>query len=186
MPRPSPNDRRKIEARKKANARLRAEQTDKDALIRKRVEGLLDNALNRSRARDRELLPDVAEIVEQLAEARIMALSVYPPQTQAAINASMATARLLGYVIDKSAVAVAGQVSVFGAGSRKEPQSIEEVIEDFRESHGDRAAQRYIEIMRAMGIEYDGPDVDPVVGRSMRCAMRRRLGNGDANGAADG
>jgi hypothetical protein len=170
MPRPSPNERRKIEARKRANAKSRAEQADKDALIRKRVEGLLNDALGRSRARDPAMLPDKAEIVAQLAEARMMALSCWPPQTQAAINASMATAKLLGFVVDRAAVAVGGPEDF------RRNRAMEDVLNDLRDSVGDGPTERFLSFIESERRFQQGDD-DAIEGEA------RRLGNDSADGA---
>jgi hypothetical protein len=169
MPRPSPNERRKIEARRKANAQIRDTEAERKKQMDARVQSIISAALDRPRSR--ELLPDLHSLLEKLESAYDLAMATN--QANSAIAATMAMGRLLGLVIDKSAVAVAGQVSVFGAGSRKEPQTIEDLVDDIRETLGPRATQRFIEGLKVMGVEFD--DDDNVI-------EGRRIGNGDANG----
>jgi DnaJ-domain-containing protein 1 len=174
VPRPSPNEKRKIEARRRANERLRNTEAERKKLADVRVQQTISNALDHPRARD--TLPDMHDLIERLWSAYDLAMATN--QATSAINAVMAVGKLTGLLIDRSAVAVAGAVSV-GIGSRKEPQTIEEIVEDLRENIGDRTAQRFIEMLRGMGMyDNNGDDAEVI--------EARRLGNGDANGAADG
>src|SRR5260370_176710 len=49
---------------------------------------IVDGAL--SRTRERQALPNLAELIAQLEEARAVALSTFPPQASAAVNATLA------------------------------------------------------------------------------------------------
>src|SRR5215813_6156435 len=102
MPRPSPSDRRKIEARRKANAKLRDDAAEREKRVAAQVEKIVSGALVRSRGC--EALPDVPELIQQLEEARLLAMA--SGQAKAAVDAVMAQGRLLGLVVDRSAVAV--------------------------------------------------------------------------------
>ena len=66
-----------------------------------------------------------------------MALSTFPPQANAAVNATLAMGRLLGILVDRHAVAV-GKPDEFRAVDREE-----EIIERLRERHGSRIAERF-------------------------------------------
>jgi hypothetical protein len=182
MPRPSPNERRKIEARKKANAMRRNDEASREKRVAAQVEKIVSGALTRTRGRE-AVLPDLPELLERLEEARLLAMA--SGQANAAVAATMAEAKLCGYVIDKSqsAIAVAGSIGVSGMGSRKEPQTIEDIVEDMRENLGDRAAQTFIVLLRGMGFKYDGGDVDPIETQRITQSIMRRLGSGDVNGA---
>jgi hypothetical protein len=113
------------------------------------------------------------ELLERLEEARLLAMA--SGQATAAVAATMAEAKLCGFVIDKSqsAVAVAGAFSISGAKNRGEPESIGDLIENMREDLGLRGAERFIHLLRGMGIEFG--DDDPV--------EARRLADGTADGA---
>jgi hypothetical protein len=184
MPRPSDRDRKRIEANRKANAARRDDEAKREkqtaARVSKivgdaraahekrvaaRVSKIFDDALDRTRARD--TLPDIAELVAQLDEARMAALACYPPQAGAAVAATMAAAKLLGYVIDKSAVAVA---------DFRTPKTREDVLNDLREAIGDGPTQQFLEIVESMRRAYNGDDV--IEGSA------RRL-NGSADGGDD-
>jgi hypothetical protein len=189
MPRPDKETRKRIEARRAENKKKRddAVAREKQTVARvskvvddaraahekrvaARVSKIVDDALDRTRARD--TLPDIAELVAQLDEARMAALACYPPQAGAAVAATMAAAKLLGYVVDKSAVAI-------GDFREGKPQTTEELIADMRDQHGEEAAQRFLDFIenerRIRGHRGDFYDR----------LEARRLGNGSANGADD-
>jgi len=177
MPRPSPNEKRKIEARRKANAKLRDDNAEREKAVAVRVQRIVSDALDRSRAR--ETLPDVAEVIARLEDARMAALACYPPQANAAVNAAMAQAKVLGYVVDKSAVAV---------GSPEDfVKTEEEVLQNMRERVGNRATETFVKLMKVMR-EASKVGDDDVIGIQYRSLGYRPLdGNGDgsANGAAN-
>jgi hypothetical protein len=64
-----------------------------------RVRSIVDQALCRPRDNF-----GVDEALIELEEARICALSVFPPQSNAAVAATMAKAKLLGLIIDRQEV----------------------------------------------------------------------------------
>jgi hypothetical protein len=138
MPRPSPEERKRIETNRAAKRKLRAEIAAREQRTADRVQGIVDTAL----ARARRPLPDLAELIQQLEEARQLAMACFPPQPNAAINATMAQAKLLGFVVDKQAIAV-GKPDEFRAVEQEE-----EILERLRERHGSRIAQRFSEFIR--------------------------------------
>jgi hypothetical protein len=133
---------------------------------RAQVEQIVNGALVRSRGR--EALPNVAELIQQLEEARHLAMATSQPK--AAIDATMAMGRLLGLVIDRSAVAV-GSPDDF----RK---TQEQIIQDMREAIGDGPTQQFLEAMENMRRTYNGRrgDDDVIEGEA------RHLGNGSVGG----
>jgi hypothetical protein len=173
MARPSESEKRRIEARKKANEKIRLDAAAHDERVKLQVEQIINGTLARTRGRE-AALPDLPELIERLEEARLLAMAAGQPG--AAVAATMAEAKLCGFVVDKSqsAVAVAGAFSISGAKNRGEPQTVEEIVEDLRESLGDRGVQRFIQLLDGMGIRYG--DDDPV--------EARRLADG-TNGAAN-
>src|SRR5258708_29491333 len=119
MPTPSPNERRKIEARKKANEKIRLDAAAHDERVKLQVEGIISGTLARTRGRE-SVLPDLPELLERLEEARLLAMA--SGQAGAPVNAVMAEDKLCGFVFDKSqsALATAGQISAGGAVSKLE------------------------------------------------------------------
>jgi hypothetical protein len=95
MARSSPEERRKLERRRTEKQALRAANADRDQQVHARVQQIVDQALARSTAAG-EAIPDLPVLLRELEEARLGALSVYPPQSSAAVQATMAKARLLG------------------------------------------------------------------------------------------
>jgi hypothetical protein len=158
MPRPSPNERRKIEARKRVNEKIRLDAAAHDERVKLQVEGIINGTLARTRGRE-AVLPDLPELLERLEEARLLAMA--SGQANAAVAAVMAEAKLCGFVIDKSAVAHAD----FRMGKTKE-----DVINDLREAIGDGPTQQFLKIVESMRRAYKG---DGVIEGSAR-----RLGNG--------
>src|SRR6266850_3491003 len=151
MPRPSPSDRRKIEARRKANARIRDTEAERKKQMDARVQSIISTALDHPRARD--TLPDMHDLVERLWSAYDLAMATN--QAKSAVDAVMAVGKLTGLLIDRSqsAIAVAGQISVGGAGSGKF-ETIGDLVEDLRENYGERTAQKFIVGIKAMGYDY--------------------------------
>src|SRR5258705_6949397 len=72
----------------------------------------------------------------------------------AAVAAIMGKCKLQGLIIDRSAQLIAR------AGDFRQPQSIDDLVEDVRETIGSRGAQRFIEALRTMGIEYGEEEID--------------------------
>ena len=174
MARPSESEKRRIAARKAANEKIRLDAAAHDERVKLQVEQIINGTLARTRGRE-TVLPDLPELLERLEEARLLAMA--SGQANAAVAAVMAEAKLCGFVIDKSqsAIAVAGQISVGGAGPGKDA-TINDLVEDVREHIGLRQAQKFIEALRVMGIECNDDNV----------IEGRRIGNGDGNGVSDG
>jgi hypothetical protein len=173
MPRPSPSERRRIEARKKANEKIRLDAAAHEERVKLQVEQIISGTLARTRGRE-ATLPDLPELLERLEEARLLAMA--SGQANAAVAATMAEAKLCGFVIDKSqsAVAIAGQIAVGGIGSQKF-ESIEDIVEDMREHLGDRAAQKFLKTMEVARRVYDED-------RDATDDEIRQIRNGGANG----
>src|SRR5262245_29715249 len=137
MPRPSPSDRRKIEARRKANAARRADIAAQERRTAERVQKIIDESLSRPRSRD--TLPGLHDLIEKLESAYDLAMATN--QAKAASDTVMAMGRLLGLVIDKSQSAVA-------IGSPADFQQTEaEVIANLRERVGDGPTELFLETM---------------------------------------
>jgi hypothetical protein len=114
--------------------------------VHARVRGLVENALSRAR----DPMPDLQELVMQLDEARQVAMTAYPPQVNAAVNAIMSTAKLLGFVIDRQQVAaVVGGPQDFNVHGPFEDRE-RAVIERLRERVGSRNADRFMAFIEDM------------------------------------
>jgi hypothetical protein len=148
MPRPSPEERKRLEANRKAKAKLRDEAAEREKRTADRVQGIVDTALGRSRAH--QALPDLPELLERLEEARRLAMACSQPT--AAVAAVMAEARLLGLVIDKQMVAVGGPDEFRSA------ESEDEVFERLRERVGSRKADRFIAFFQDMRRQENASD----------------------------
>jgi len=135
MPRPSPADRRKIEARRREKQAMRDSAAERERRTADRVQKILDEAL--SRPRSRETLPDLHNLIEKLESAYDLAMATN--QAKAATDAVMAMGRLLGLVIDKSQSALA-------IGSPDDFRKTEaQVIEEMRERFGDRETEKFLQ-----------------------------------------
>jgi hypothetical protein len=158
MARPSKEEKARLEARRVAKEKLRADNAAQEKRTTDRVQGIIDTALTRPR----DPLPDREELILRLEEARQVALSTFPPQVSAAVAAVMAEAKLMGLWVDKSMVAV-GTPQDFLTGNAKEQE--EAVYERIRERLGSRATDRFkafVEDMRRdhTGGEYNGDAID--------------------------
>ena len=153
MPTPNRNERRKIEARRAANKAARDEAAEREKRTAARVQGILDNALGRTR--ERGALPDLAELISQLDDARMVALSTHPPQANAAVNATRAMSRLLGLLVDRSVVAV-GSPSEFMHGDVADQKRA--LFERMSERVGSKKAQRMLAFIEKLRDEPDDDD----------------------------
>jgi hypothetical protein len=172
MARPSESERRRIEARKKANARLRDTEAERKKQADARVQQIISTALAQPRARD--TLPDMHDLIERLWSAYDLAMA--SGQAKSAVDAVMAVGKLTGLLIDRSqsAIAVAGQIGVSGIGSQKF-ENIEEIVEDVRERLGERTAQMFLKTMEVMKRVFDED-------RDATDDEIRQIRNGGANG----
>jgi hypothetical protein len=80
LARPSPAERKALDRRKTEKQALRAANADRDAQVHQRVQQIVDRALARS-SQAGEAIPDLPVLLRELEEARLGALSVYPPQS---------------------------------------------------------------------------------------------------------
>ncbi len=142
MARPSPNERNKIDANRAAKAKIKSEVDAREQRTRDRVDQIVTTALSRTGSRDG--LPTVPDLVEKLEKAYALAMATSQPV--AAVSATMATGRLLGLVIDRSAVAIA-QVGPERFHGDIEVQR-EAVFERIRERVGSARAQWFITFMQ--------------------------------------
>jgi hypothetical protein len=149
MPRPDKGEKRRIEQRRAKNEKARDEAVARDAAVRKRVEGLLDQALNRAKAEPNRP-PDRLELIARLEEHRQLALSCWPPQIGPANSAVFMTARLLGYVVDQQAIvhADAGTVDLTGNTAALTEQAMEKL----RERIGSARADRLLAFLKDEGV----------------------------------
>jgi phage terminase small subunit len=104
-----------------------------------RVRSIVDQAL--SRPRDNF---GVDEALIELEEASICALSVFPPQSGAAVTATMAKAKLLGLIIDRQEVGSPRDYEFEKARTR------EELIEMLHERLGPIAVERFKKFVSEM------------------------------------
>ncbi len=173
------------EARFTANAKRRDDEAAREKRAAVRVQKIISTALDRPR----KTLPGLHDLIERLEAAYDLAMATN--QAKSAIDATMATGRLLGLVIDKSAVAI--------GDLREKPKTWEETIEEMRNNIGDKRTEIFLEAMeeadekiRALnpgsfhdrhgyhgrhGHGDDDSDDDVI--------EHRRLGNGSANGDGD-
>jgi hypothetical protein len=155
MARPSPNERKKLDARRIEKAKLREDAAAREAKVHAKVQAIVDTALARSR--DRKGMPDVAELIDRLEDARALAMACAQPK--AAVDAVMAEAKLLGYVVDRAAVAVGKPEDFLGIGEREAEER--EAFERIRERHGTIAADRFMKLVADMRvIEGEAKDVE--------------------------
>src|SRR5258708_7843579 len=130
MPRPSPNERRRIEARRKANEKLRLDAAAHDERVKLQVEKIVKGALGRPRTRD--TMPDLHELIERLWSAYDLAMA--SGQAKSAVDAVMAVGKLTGLLIDRSAVAV---------GDLRGVRTKEEILAALQEHIGEGPTRRF-------------------------------------------
>jgi len=92
------------------------------------------------------------EAMLELDDAKRLAFTT--GQAGAAVAAILGKCKLQGLIIDRSAQLVAR------AGDFDRPQTIDDLVEDLRETIGTRGAQKFIEALRTMGIEYGEEAID--------------------------
>jgi hypothetical protein len=132
MPRPTPEERRQREERRRKNEAERSAREAREKQMFARVRSIVDQAL----ARPRDNF-GVDEALIELEETRICALSVFPPQSGAAVAATMAKAKLLGLIIDRQEVGSPRDYEFEKARSR------EELLEMLHERLGPLAVERF-------------------------------------------
>jgi hypothetical protein len=132
MPRPTPQERQQRNERRQRNEAERSAREAPEKQTFARVRSIVDQAL--SRPRDNF---GVDEALIELEEARICALSVFPPQSGAAVAATIAKARLLGLIIDRQKVGSPQDYEFEKARTR------EELLEMLHERLGPAAVERF-------------------------------------------
>jgi hypothetical protein len=90
MARPSPNERKKIDANRAAKAKIKSEVDAREQRTRDRVDQIVTTALSCTGSRD--VLPTVPDLVEKLEKAYALAMATSQPV--AAVSATMAIGRL--------------------------------------------------------------------------------------------
>jgi DnaJ-domain-containing protein 1 len=135
MPRPDRETKRGIEQRRAANAKLRDDAAAREKQMQARVQSIIATALDRPRLQD--TLPGLHDLIQRLEAAYDLAMAATQPK--AAIDATMAMGRLLGLVIDRSAVAI---------GDLREAK--EEAIRNLEEEIGPAAFDRVMKMHRLM------------------------------------
>ncbi len=123
------------------------EQREQDT--HKQVQALISSINERVAVASSEYTEEEAML--ELDEAKRLAFAT--GCACAAVAAIMGKCKLRGLIIDRSAQLVAR------AGDFNRPQTIEDLVEDLRETIGSRGAQKFIEALRTMGIEY-GEEID--------------------------
>jgi hypothetical protein len=118
---------------------------DRERDTHKQVQALIASVNARASDASREYTKDEAML--EFDEAKRLAFAIGAPG--AAVAAIMGKCKLQGLIIDRSAQLIAK------AGDFNKPQTIDDLIEDVRETIGSRGAQKFIEALRTMGIEYE-------------------------------
>ncbi len=136
LPRPSPEQRRKIEANKLRNAKIRDDLAARERRIVAKVSEITDGALEASR-RAAISLPDLQNIIDKLERAYCLAAAKEMPIAMK--ECAMSQARLMGLIIDRSAVMHANVSATNLHGDVDEQRQA--LIERFAEKHGTKQAR---------------------------------------------
>jgi hypothetical protein len=153
MARPSPEERKKLDARRAEKAKLRGDKDARDAAVHVRVQGIIDQSLKRSRGA--LALPDIEELVARLEEARALAMATSQPGH--AVAAVMAQAKLLGLVVEMQAVGRPEEIRALQGDVAEQQQAL---IERLREKHGSRAAEKFARFIEYMKRDDDNDVID--------------------------
>jgi hypothetical protein len=143
------HERKRIQARRDANQKQRDVDAQREARVRARVDGLLNDALGRARKAPETL--DRVELVARLEEHRQIALSVYPPLVRAANESVFMTAKLLGMIVDQQGVC-AEPIALTGDVGEARAR----LLEQLSERMGSHKAAKLVEFL---GKLRDDPDV---------------------------
>jgi hypothetical protein len=168
QPKPDPkkNERKRKRQSRADRDKIRRMLDEHAAKDRHRHEHMVDKLLRDANERVGRLKTsgyDVDECLAELEEARVAALTAWPPQTGAAVQASMGKARVAGLIVDKQAI-LHGRVSASTLhGDIADNRN--QLIERLREKHGSSIVDRFIAFMRNEGlsprrIEGKGDDGD--------------------------
>jgi hypothetical protein len=130
MARPDPDEKAAREKRRSERAQICAEVMEREAEVHVNVQGIVKSALVKSKRAIKP--PDMLKLLDELEEARCLALAANEPA--AAVTATMSKAKLLGLIVDKQAVAI-GAPGDFVKGDT--PATIEQKLADrFGEARG--------------------------------------------------
>jgi hypothetical protein len=159
MPRPSDEERKRIERRRAEGKRRLDAAAKQEAAINTHVQSICNAALGLAKGRDLETLLAKLDVAYDLA--------MTCRQPGAAVNAVLAQGRLMGLLVDRSAVlhAQAGSGGEQGAdfllGDIEANRA--QLLEMLREKMGSNRATRLVEFMRGLG-----RDPDTIDGRAER------------------
>ena len=137
MPRPSPEDRKRIERRRAEGKKRLDAAARQEAAINTQVQNICNKALGLSKTRDLETLLTKLDVIFDLA--------MTCRQPGAEVNAVLAQGKLMGMLVDRSAVL---QAQAGGGGEQRIDLTgdidgkREELIEALREQMGSNRATR--------------------------------------------
>jgi hypothetical protein len=160
MPRPTPQERQQRDERRQRNEAERSAREAREKQTFARVRSIVDQALSRPRHNF-----GVDEALIELEEARICAMSVFPPQSGAAVAATMAKAKLLGLIIDRQEVGSPQDYEFENARTR------EELLEMLHDRLGPMAVERFKKFVSEMK---EIPVIEGLRNGSDECEMPRR------------
>ena len=128
--------------------KVQKSREDRERDTHKQVQALIASVNERVQDASGEYTKEEAML--ELDDAKRLAFTT--GHAGAAVAAIMGKCKLQGLIIDRSA-----QLIARADGSNK-PQTIDDLVEDLRETIGSRGAQKFIEALRTMGIEYDSDE----------------------------
>jgi putative sterol carrier protein len=128
--------------------KVQKSREDRERDTHKQVQALIASVNERVQVASGEYTKEEAML--EFDDAKRLAFTT--GQAGAAVAAIMGKCKLQGLIIDRSA-----QLIARADGSNK-PQTIDDLVEDMRETLGPRAAQKFVEALRTMGIEYDSDE----------------------------
>jgi hypothetical protein len=128
---------------------MRVFQNRREQETHERLERLLSAILDGGNGE----LPDLGMLVGRLEEVRTVSLAAFPPQCNAAVNAIMAQAKLLGMVVDRQAI---GKPQDYNMGHDEEAA----IYERLRERLGPEHVERFRQIVEKMRDAFNGPVID--------------------------
>jgi hypothetical protein len=140
MARPNDRDKKAIEQRRAENGKRRVAAAEREKRVQVQVESIVNDALKRPRVGD--ALPDLPALVERLERAYDLAMVTNQPGM--AIKAIEVEARLLGYMIERSAV-MHGKVDA-GPLLGSVEDNRRALIEEMRQTLGTERTDRMIAI----------------------------------------
>lgn len=132
MARPSPEVKAQREARRAKVAAIRDEELAAQERGRVQVDGIVAGAVATVQARKPGELPGLIDILDELEQARQLALAASVPA--AAVNASMAKAKLLGMIVERAQV-------VQGTPAEYAEADAEQIYERVKDKWGPRGLE---------------------------------------------